>query len=557
MKPGKIFLIFCLIAGITLVSFRDLFLPGFFPMHDDTQPARVIQMAKALQDGQFPVRVVRDLGYGYGYPLFEFYAPLPYYVGAGAYLAGFDGIVATKIMMGLGMALAGFAMLALGNIFWGLPGALVSAALYLYFPYHAIQLFVRGAVGELYAYAFLPLVVFGLFLTHKTETKKKGFLLSVLALSGVILSHTIYGYLAVVIMSGAIIMKACIALVKKQSWKPVLLWMLILLFALDGTAFFWLPAVFEMGTTAVAKVVGTHAAVLADHFVCLPQLWHSEWGFGGSSPGCVDGMSFSLGKLHIILFLIALIFGIGLKRIQLTHKKLLIGIVVAVAVSLFFVLPQSVWVWNILPKSEFVQYPWRLLPITGLGMSLASGILPTLVKGKRWPWIIAAVIAAAVCVSQADKFRIQYPTTVTTGKLESVADISWRVSKISDEYLPKDFRVPQNISDIASSLVVHDPGVSVVVREYKSQKFSFSLTTPVKTTIRINRLYFPGFTYFVNGKKIVPAIVNGLPEMVLSVGTSEVVGVLGNTPIRAFANVLSFTTAISLIILAYAKKTNA
>ncbi len=557
MKRKKILLVFCLVAGISLVSIRDLFLPGLFPMHDDTQPARVIQMAKALQDGQFPVRVVRDLGYGYGYPLFEFYAPLPYYVGAGAYLGGFDAIIATKIMMGLGMALAGFFMFALGIVFWGLPGALVSAALYLYFPYHAIQLFVRGAVGELYAYAFLPLVVLGLSLTHKAETKKKGFLLSVIALSGVILSHTIYGYLVVGIMAVVGIIKACIALIKKESWKPVLLWMLVLFFALDATAFFWLPAVFEMETTAVAKVVGDHAAVLADHFVCLGQLWHSEWGFGGSSPGCVDGMSFSLGKLHVILFFAAFILGMGLKRIQLTQKKLLIGVVVAVVASLFFVVPQSAWVWTIFPKSEFVQYPWRLLPIVGLGMSLASGILPTLVPEKRWPWIIAVVIMVVVSLSQADKFRIQYPTSASVADLESRADISWRVSKISDEYLPKDFMVPQNISETAPSLVSHDSGMTVTVREDKSHKFSFALTTPAKTTIRINRLYFPGFTYFVNGRKIVPVIVNGLPEMVLSEGTSEVVGVLGNTPVRAFANVLSFTTAISLIILAYAKKTNA
>ena len=557
MKRGKILLVFFLLTGLSLVSVRDLFLPGLFPMHDDTQPARVIEITKALRDGQFPVRVVRDLGYGYGYPLFEFYAPLPYYAGAAAYLAGFDAIIATKIMMGLGIVLAGFSMCALGIVFWGLPGALVSSVLYLYFPYHAIQLYVRGAVGELYAYAFLPLVVLGLYWTRNTATKKKGFLVSVLSLSGVILSHTIYGYLVVGIMAAAVAVRACCAFVRKQSWTPVLLWMLILLFALDLSASFWLPAVFEMGGTAVSKVVGAQAAVLADHFVCLPQLWHSEWGFGGSSPGCVDGMSFSLGKLHIILFFAALIVGMGTTKFRLSYGKRMIGILAVVAASIFFVLPQSGWIWSVIPKSEFVQYPWRLLPIAGFGISLATGILAVMGKGKRWPWIIATVIVTMVLVTQSDKFRIQYPTFASATVFESGADISWRVSKISDEYLPKGFRVPENKAEIASGLVSHDPGVSVAVREDKSYRFAFSLSSPAKTTIRINRLFFPGFVYFVNGKKTGPAIVNGLPEMVLSEGTSEVVGVLGDTPIRRFANVLSLVTAISLIILAYAKKTNA
>ena len=247
----------------------------------------------------------------------------------------------------------------------------------------------------------------------------------------------------------------------------------------------------------------------------------------------------------------------GTTKFRLSYGKRMIGILAVVAASIFFVLPQSAWIWSIIPKSEFVQYTWRLLPISGFGISLTTGILAAIGKGKRWPWIIATAIVVVVLVTQTDKFRIQYPTLASATVFESGADISWRVSKISDEYLPKGFRVPENKAEIASGLVSHDPDVAVAVREDKSHRFAFSLSSPGKTTIRINRLYFPGFTYFVNGKKTGPAIVNGLPEMVLSEGTSEVVGVLGDTPIRRFANVLSLTTAISLIILAYAKKTNA
>src|SRR3989344_8526369 len=89
---------------------RSLMVDGYFPMHDDTQVGRVVVMGRALRNGQFPVRWVSDLGYGYGYPLFNFYGPLPYYVGGALYAAGFSGLVATKIMFGIGIVGASLTM---------------------------------------------------------------------------------------------------------------------------------------------------------------------------------------------------------------------------------------------------------------------------------------------------------------------------------------------------------------------------------------------------------------------------------------------------------------
>src|SRR6185437_15713642 len=105
-----------------------------------------------LQDGMFPVRWVNDLGYGYGYPLFNYYAPLAYYVGGAFVLLGFSSLIATKIMMGIGMVLAGLGMYYLGKFFWGTYGGIIAGVFYTFATYHAVELFVRGDVGELWAY---------------------------------------------------------------------------------------------------------------------------------------------------------------------------------------------------------------------------------------------------------------------------------------------------------------------------------------------------------------------------------------------------------------------
>ena len=77
---GLFFLIIVILLSYWSIS--HLLLPGFFPIHDNTQVQRVFEMSKSLRDGMFPVRWVSDMGYGFGYPIFNFYAPLAYYFGA-------------------------------------------------------------------------------------------------------------------------------------------------------------------------------------------------------------------------------------------------------------------------------------------------------------------------------------------------------------------------------------------------------------------------------------------------------------------------------------------
>ena len=117
MKKHFFSLLFLLI--LSFWSWKPLLGSGFFPMHDDTQGARVVEMGRALRFGQFPVRWVSNLGYGYGYPIYNFYGPLPYYVGGFFYAAGVDGLIATKIMMWIGIILLGFTLYFSVTSVWG------------------------------------------------------------------------------------------------------------------------------------------------------------------------------------------------------------------------------------------------------------------------------------------------------------------------------------------------------------------------------------------------------------------------------------------------------
>ena len=77
---------------IFLASSYYLLQSGFFYVHDFPIAARVAEMAGAISSGHFPVRWSANFGYGFGMPLFNFYAPLPYIVGALFYFLNINNI---------------------------------------------------------------------------------------------------------------------------------------------------------------------------------------------------------------------------------------------------------------------------------------------------------------------------------------------------------------------------------------------------------------------------------------------------------------------------------
>jgi len=58
---------------------------------------RLHQLEAALQDGHFPVRWMPDANYGYGYPFYNFYAPLSIYITAVFRFFGFGFVRAIQL----------------------------------------------------------------------------------------------------------------------------------------------------------------------------------------------------------------------------------------------------------------------------------------------------------------------------------------------------------------------------------------------------------------------------------------------------------------------------
>jgi len=536
---------FVLLVGIAAAL--PLTAQGYFPMHDDTQIARVVEMGRSLKEGQFPVRWVSNLGYGYGYPIFNFYAPLPYYFGGALYALGVPAIVATKIMFGVGVIVPGLVLAAL----LGFPAGIISGTLYLLAPYHAVQIFVRGAVGEYWSLIFWPVILFVFARWSTLKKHNRHVIAGSIGISGIVLSHTLLGYVSVLLVLAGLFFYWAVAFIRGKFIKEdFLLQVLTITLGLGMSAFFWLPALFEMGLTDVSGQISA-TAHYADHFVCVGQLWTSLWGFGGSVPGCIDGMSFMLGKLHIILAILGIVVWF------VRRPKDTIGLFAAgalcIAIGVFFATPYSQVFWAVIPGFSYLQYPWRFLALASLGISVVSGFVPGLAPKGIGRGIVAVAMAILVAGMSIKWFVPQYSYSRGSSEFESAADIRWRVSKISDEYLPKDIIRPKDASQTVFGTIEADN--SLLVRELKNTAISahYSVISTQPGLLKINRAYFPGWHYYVGDKEVTPVITHGLPGIELGTGKSEVKMEFTDTPVRSAGNVLSLLSVIFWGVLVYGK----
>lgn len=559
MMKQKITALFLLLI-LCFPAVQQLFVNGYFPMHDDTQIARVIEMKKALSSGQFPVRWVADLGYGFGYPLFNFYGPLPYYVGALFALFGFDVVTATKIMMAVGMLLPAMTLFLFMGSSAGLGAAFLGSLLYVYAPYHAVQLYVRGAVGELWTLGFFPLLTWGIITIHGKQYIR-GIIIGSVGLAGIILSHTLLGYAAVVfVIAGFIIY--WVLLILRKSFKsrtsfhfqfPLIASQnALLLLGLGLSAFFWLPAFIEMKYTNVAGQVSA-TADFRQHFICLSQLWESLWGFGGSIPGCVDGMSFRLGKIQLLFAAIGFFALIVYKRLTSSSVKLFwLGVIITV-VSVFFMLSISLRLWQFIYGFNYLQYPWRFLSLASFGLAIIGAYWLLFIRSNFIKGGVLVFAFALLLFFHGKLFRPQYRINRLPTSYESKEELHWNSSHISDEYLPPEFIKPASRAELPQNIINSKEGMEVTNIVDHNTTVSMKITASGDGTIIFNRAYFPGWTYEVNGNSVKPQIIAGLPSVPLMKGDNIITMVFSDTPVRIVANILSFTSVISIIYLLFRK----
>ena len=378
------------IVFLSVFAWGALLAPGYFlKAHDAPHSVfYLLEFDKAFRDGSWYPRWGIDFALGYGYPLFSYYSPLAYYAAEAFHLLGAGLTDAIKLTYILVTLVSGLAMYGFVRRLFGRGAGLLAAAVYLFVPYHLLDLYVRCSFAEYCAFAFLPLVLWAfLSLIEAPNLRRIG--LAALAYAGLILTHN-----ATFLMFTPLLAAYCLLLLLRRrkhripqtesgNRGPVFLrvvpWLYVLaagLLAFALSAALLLPAILERSYIAQAQWTQGSFNYLK-HFTYLSQLISPFWGYGYAGEGPADDMSLQLGLIAVALTVMGLIWRPRRGRGDWAF------FVAASAVLTLLMLPISAPAWQALPLVSLVQFPWRLLILTAVTLSITAGAVVEGVTSRR------------------------------------------------------------------------------------------------------------------------------------------------------------------------------
>lgn len=523
------------------ITMRSVLGPTFFRPHDFTHAARLTEMQRSLQAGEFPVRWSRNFGFGYGMPLFNFYAPLPYYLGQIPLFLGIDAVTSIKFLYLFNGLLAFVGMYLLARKFWGKWGGLVSAIVFSFSTYRALDLFVRGALGEAYALVLIPFALYGVELT--AQKKKLGILITAVSLAAILLSHNLTGMVAVGLVATYGLLQLLLSKRKDWVWQISSVALGVFL-AIGLGAFYILPAYFEKNLTRVEQTITVGNFDYHKHFLCSTQLFTGDWKYGGSFEGCSDDLSFAFGALAWALFGLSMmsVVILGSKK----QKIVCLILLFLFGITTFMTIGRSQYIWDQISLLKYFQFPWRFLTFSHVFFSLLTGGVVLLTSKWKWIWILPVGLILAL-VAQHSRFYLPEkqlrPEEWNEFYNTSKEWIRAETSKTLNDYLPpsiSDNALPTQM-DARFSL---DVG-KLTIKEDTSVLATATVTCQNSCRLNVNNFQYPGWKAKVEGREVeLLASGEGLPIYSLSLepGSHEVQVQYEGTAIQTFANLISLVS---------------
>jgi uncharacterized membrane protein (UPF0136 family) len=542
------------IIGLSGLILWPLFVKGYFPHQDDLQVMRIFEMRKCFTDLQIPCRWVADMGFGNGFPLFNYYGVLPYYLGA-VFSFILSYVNSAKILFFIPLLLGGISMYFLGKELFGKKAGFVAGILFLFAPYRALDTYVRGAIAESFALSIIPLVFyFGIRLIR--YRKPIDFIGTSLSLLFFLTSHNIMTLLSI-----PVFLVWLILILYLENWKNIKILLLSLLFGFGLSAFFIIPAYFEKNLVQT-NTLTVFALDFRNHFISVSRLFTDRlWGYVGATKSLESSMSFQIGWPHWWLFILSVVLiVVGVIKSRKTGNLksfLLPAFLVAVfCLSIFMIHNKSTFIWEKIGILSYVQFPWRFLAISIFSASLLGGYCISVLKW-RYVNILATLIVVLTIVLNWSYFRPkEFDFNVTDAtKLSGESWLLQQSGSVTD-YLPITATVPAEPAPVRPLVISGVSEVSNFIN--KSNKFSFSAIVTKESTIDVPIFDFPDWQVKVNGNPYQHNLGNiGRIEIKLLPGKYLVEGVFKNTPIRNIANAVTLVSLVffgSFLIYAKSRK---
>lgn len=518
---------FILIAVlISIVSSHSLFHGGLIPTHDgEYHVIRFYEFNNALRDGNFYPRWAPHLNNGFGVPLFNFVYPLPNYVASLFHFLGFSFIDSFKLNLILASILGAFFMYLWVREFWGTLGGLVSSAFYTFSPYHFVDIFIRGSIGEVWALALFPGYLWSITKFIKERNKKFAILSSVF-LALIIFSHNI---LALMFFPFVISYIAFLISQEKKQRYLILNTFYSTLLGLGLSSIFWLPALFEK-----QFVRGLEIYDFSKNFPEVYQLIFPSWGSGFA--GDQNQLSLQVGIANLIAF----VGSIFLLFRNSKYKKFIIFFQIFFLLVFFLMTRFSLTIWHNIPLFNYFQFPWRFLSLEILFASFLSGSLINFFK----PSLTSILLITFTILLGFGYTNVAYYLERNDSYYTTRPNFILGTNSPGNSFNTFWFR---NMDKRIKKLSLESE--EIVKEKIRTSSYLIQAKVSSSKTVTVNTAYFPGWTVYVDGrKKSLRTTENGLFAFDLEKGKYDIGIRFEDTSIRKLAYFLSLISLFLVLL---------
>jgi hypothetical protein len=426
--------------------------------------------------------------FSYGEPRFLFYPPASWTLGA-ALSALFPWTIASCIYIGVVLTAAGVAMFVLARRWLDRRDAMFAAVLYAVNPYHLVIVYWRSAFAELLASCLVPLLLLCVLKAaaagrddgngYKDERAMAPLALVLAAAwltnaPAAVMIHYSLALLLVffawqqrsarllVVGAGGVALGACLA------------------------SFYLLPAIYEQRWIDIAQAV-SQGSRPGDNFLFI----HTS---------DAEHDAFNRIVTWLAMFEMAVVAGAAwaARHWRKTHLEIwnsLLGWALACGALMFSV---TAGLWRILPKMQFMQFPWRWL----LCLSMIFSLLVS-VGMRRW-WWRAALCALSLLVIVLAWRHVQTPWWDSADDLREMQDnvATGEGYEGVEEYTPVGVD-PTAIDKDARNVTV-DGAAHAAIHVYRwdaeSRMFTAEMSTADQLAVRLFR--YPAWRVQVNGRVV-------------------------------------------------------
>jgi hypothetical protein len=471
--------------------------------------------------------------FAYGEPRFLFYPPASWNLGA-AISAIFPWTLASPIYIWIVLVLVGLSMFLLAERWLDPRDAIFAAVLYAVNPYHLVIVYWRSAFAELLASCLVPLLL--LFVLKAAEEKWRAVVLLGLVLGAAWLTNA----------PAAVMIHYSFALLivffswRKKSAQILFVGAAAVLLGACLAAFYLLPAIYEQRWIDITQAVSPGSRP-QDSFLFI----HTT----DADHDAFNHIVSWVAILEMAAIFVAAWFSRAWREAKREVWYALLGWAIATSLLMF---PITLFLWNILPKMQYMQFPWRWL----LCLSMIFTIFVTVVL-RCW-WMRGVVCALSIVVIVVGWTRVQAPWWDNAGDLREMQDnlATGAGYEGTDEYTPLGADPGATDKDARKVTVAGPAHAAIRVLAWNAEFKSFTADVSAPDQLALRLFSYPAWRVEVNGHAVAPTERQGTGQMLIPVeaGMNRVELKFVRTWDRTAGGWISVVTILLLIFWFYRQR---